>query len=596
MLTFAQFPHWRDLKGDARAWAVFQYLTDERTGLFPLGQPVREGGDVLEEYRQIRDPVKLINVYGYGYCGILGPTIAGVCEQMGIGPSRTLTLPGWHHVVGETFYDGAWHYLDLDVRAAFRRADGRLASMVEAQRDDVLWRQSDRRLFFPLDPIDQVRETYRTTPVNHYYGHHYSGHTMDYILRQGETLTRWWTPQQGRWHHDAAYHEDEYFRGLFQREPRGPKCKHAGWTIHTHGNGRFVYRPDLTSRSSDFDDGVYDFDNVVVSPNGLTLQKPGRGFAIFEVRSPYVIVPLVGDMTTTADDREASVVKLDATGAHLAVSIDNGLTWIDSPDNRREYDLTSHVSGRYAYLLKLSLAGQPAEALVRNLDITTWVQLAPASLPGLRNGVNRMEFRNGDHYGLQTRVTEIHPNGNDRSELLKYLHEPPADYDPARKTERIKGELLVKVQAPPRSKIAWFSAGGNFNAQQGEAAGQTRNRMEYALEAPRDFTEFYRADVPAGQAHWHYNADRVLKLNAPSRKVYLRYTGDPGVNNVRIYAHSVDDVPAVESPVVITHEWSENGERKSKSVTLDDAGTYEVVTHVDSENVSIEMSVPSKSR
>jgi hypothetical protein len=106
MKTFAEFPRWRELEGDQRAWEVFKYLTDEQTGLFPLGQPVIEGHDVLPEFREIRDPVKLINVYGYGYCGILGPTMAGVCEQSGIGRSRTLILPGWHHVVGETFYGG----------------------------------------------------------------------------------------------------------------------------------------------------------------------------------------------------------------------------------------------------------------------------------------------------------------------------------------------------------------------------------------------------------------------------------------------------------------------------------------------------------
>src|SRR6185295_13228318 len=37
MRTFADFPRWKNLTGDARAWEVFQYLTDERTGLFPLG-------------------------------------------------------------------------------------------------------------------------------------------------------------------------------------------------------------------------------------------------------------------------------------------------------------------------------------------------------------------------------------------------------------------------------------------------------------------------------------------------------------------------------------------------------------------------------
>jgi hypothetical protein len=593
MHTFAEFSRWRNLSGDARAWEVFQYLADERTGLFPLGQPVRGGRDVLEEFLQVRDPVKLINVYGYGYCGILGPTAAGVCEQMGIGPSRTLALPGWHHVVGETFYDGAWHYLDLDVRAVFCRRDGRLASMAEAKRDDALWKTAERRLFFPLDPVDKVREVYRTTPVHHYYGHHYSGHTMDYVLRQGETFTRWWTPQGGRWHHDADYHEDDYFRRLFEREPPGPKCKHDGWTVHTHGNGRFLYRPDLTSQSTDFRDGVYDFDNVEVTSSGLTLQRPGDGFAVFEVRSPYIIVPRVGDMATTADDREASVVSLDARGARLSISVDNGLTWNDLPIGRTEYDLTSHVGGRYSCLLKLTLSGRPATALVRRLEITTWVQVAPASLPALRKGVNHMEFRAGDQFGLPTRVTEIRPDGNDRSDFVKYLHELPADYDPTRATARIKGTAVVAASAPPRAKIAWFSAGASFQALQGELAGETRNRMEYALETPREFTEFYRADVPAGQGHWHYNADCVMKLESAARKVYVRYTGDPGLNNVRIYAHSLDDRTAEPSPLRITHAWSENGIQKTQRVTLKATGAYDVVTQDDPENVSIELSVPS---
>jgi hypothetical protein len=593
MLTFAEHTQWKNLKGDERAWQVFQYLTDHRTGLFPLGMPVREGGDVLEEYLQIRDPVKLINVYGYGYCGILGPTIAGVCEQMGIGPSRALALPGWHHVVGETFYDNRWHYLDLDVRAAFRRPDGRLASMAEAQRQESLWRHHDRRLFFPLDPIDKVREVYRNTPVHHYYGHHYGGHTMDYVLRQGETFTRWWAPQGGRWHHHPEYHSDDHFRRLFDRDPRGPKCKHDGWSTHTHGNGRFLYRPDLTSASSDFDDGAYDFDNIVTSAKGLTVRQSGSGYAVFEVRSPYVIVPLVGDMTTIHDDREASIVKLDAEGTALSISVDNGLTWIELARGHNEYDLTPYVSGRYGYLLKLTLAGEPNEAEIRRLEITTWVQVAPASLPGLRRGVNRMEFRTGDHYGLQTRVTEIRPNGNDPAEFLKHLHEPPADYDPARKTARVKGQFVVAVPAPPRSRIAWFSAGGNFHALQGESAGQTRNRMEYAVQAPERFVEFYKAEVPTGQAHWHYNADRVVKLDSPARKAFIRYTGDPGVNNIRIYTHAVDDKPREASPVIVTHAWTENEQHQKKSLTLKEPMAYEITSQTEPANDSIEISILS---
>jgi hypothetical protein len=593
MKTFAQFPRWRELKNDALAWEVYRYLADPRTGLFPLGQGAQEGQDVMSEYRIVRDPVKLINVYGFGFCGVLGPTMAGVCADMGLGKSRTLILPGWHHVVAETYYDDRWHYLDLDCRAAFRRPDGSLASMAEAQRDAELWKGPRGPLFFPLDPLPQVRKAYAKTKIEPYHGFPFSGHTMDYVLRRGETFTRWWTPQGGRWQHAPHFHQDAFFRNLFERAPRGPRCKHEGWTIHSHGNGRFVYQPNLTSRSADFTDGVYDAANVHPAARGLTLQRAGKGHAIFEVRSPYVIVPLVNKLDTTDDDREASVVQVDATGATLAISLDNGLTWKDLGEVRGSLDLTPYVSGRYGYLLKLSLRGEPNEAVVRALTITTWVELAPASLPALRQGKNRMEYRTGDHHGLHSRVVEIRTNGSDRDDFLHYLQEAPKDFDPARSTARARGPFVVKVQAPPGCKIAWFSAGGNFNTHQREAARNTHNSIAYAVEQPRDFQTIYQAEVPSDQEHWHYNADREVKLPTPARIVYLRYVGDPGVNNLRIYAHCVEDKEPAPTPVVIRHVWTEKGVRHSDTQRLTKPGPYEIACEAEPVNESIELAVPS---
>jgi hypothetical protein len=596
MKTFAQFPRWRDLKNDARAWEVYCYLADPQTGLFPLGQGAREGRDVMSEFTIVRDPVKLINVYGFGFCGVLGPTMAGVCEDMGLGKSRTLFLPGWHHVVAETFYDDRWHYLDLDLRAAFRRPDGTLASMAEAQHDAELWKGPRGPLFFPLDPLPEVRKGYAQTRVEPCYGYSFSGHTMDYVLRRGETFTRWWKPQGGRWNHGPQFHEEAFFKNLLEREPRGPKCKHEGWTIHSHGNGRFVYHPNLANSSGDFADGVYEADNVRLAAGGLTLQHAGKGHAIFEVRSPYVIVPLVNKLETTDDHRDASVVKIDATGATLALSLDNGLTWKDLGEATSPLDLTRHVSGRYGYLLKIALQGEPNKAVVRDLTITTWVELAPASLPALRQGKNRMEYRTGDHYGLPSRVVEIRTNGSDREDFLKYLHEAPKDFDPARTTARARGPFVVKVQAPPGSKISWFSAGGNFNTHQRADAKNAHNSMAYAVEQPKDFQTFYQAHVPADQEHWHYNADREVKLPTPARIVYLRYVGDPGVNNLRIYAHCVEDKTPAATPVVIKHVWTEKGMRHSDVQRLTKPGSYEIVCDGKPVNESIELSVPSDVR
>jgi hypothetical protein len=583
MKTFAEYPRWRDLRGDAKVWEIYSYLADRRTGLYPMGAGAWEGKDPTYDFGFIRDPVKMINVYTVGYCDMLGPTMAGVMKDMGIGPSRTLNLPGWDHVVAEVFYDGKWHYLDLDVRAAFRREDGSLGSMEDAQKEDALWKRPNTPLFFPLDNLASTRKVYAETAVQVRHGVNMGGHTMDYVLRRGETFTRWWTPQGGRWNHNASYNAKPHPRDLLEKEPRGPKCKHPSFSLYTHGNGRFVYAPDLTDKSADFADGVYEAKGVKSGPAGLA----GEGHVLFEVRSPYVIVPKVGDLESLEDDTEASVVKLDAVDVAASVSVDNGLTWAAATLP----DLTPHVSGRYGYLLKLEF--KSAKAVIRSMEITTWVQLHPASLPSLRKGKNELKYVTGDHYGLNDHVVEIRTNGSDREDFVKVLHEPPADFDPKRTSNRAHGPFVARIAAPPGMKIAWFSGGGNFMAHQGDGAPRTKNSMAWAAEDPKDFKEFYRAEVPAGQSHWHYNADVEVKLDAPAKTVYLRYVGDPGVNNLRIFAHCVEDVPPSVSPVRITHAWREQGVLKTQVVTLEKPGPYEVTTDDDPVDVSIEIAVPS---
>jgi hypothetical protein len=595
MKTFAQFPRWRDLKGDQKAWEIYKYLVDARTGVFHMSE-VLEGDDTLSEYRTVRDPVKIINVYGYGYCGIFGPVMAGVWEDAGLGPARSVVLPGWNHVTSEVFYGGQWHYVDIDVRAVFRRSDGSLASLADARRDGSLW-TGRGPLFFPNDPLEKTRKVYQETSIYFHHGYHQSGHTMDYVLRQGETFRRWWTPQGGRWHHAEVYHQTPFMRNLIETEPRGPAPNHRHFTVHNYANGRFVYRPDLTSNSSDFADGIYDSANLRPGEKGLEVIEPGEGYAVFEVRSPYVIVPKVGRLETTDDDSEASLVELDAENVRLAVSSDNGLTWRPLGTAGATTDLTAQVAGSYGYLLKLVVFGQPGQTLIRSLGITTWVQVAPASLPALAAGTNRMELRAGDHYGLPTRVVEIRSDASKPEKLLKYLVEPPEDYDPSRKTSRIHGAMVARVDAPPGAKVAWLSIGGSFQTHRAEAAVKTRNTMAYAVGEPANFREIYRADVPVYHDHWHYNAAREVMLDEPAGTVYVRYVGDPAVNNLQIYAHCLDEGPRPDPPgIVVEHAWTEAGERKSRRIELDRPGEYEILAGADPMNESVEISVPSRRR
>ncbi len=586
--TFAQFERWRDLRGDAKVFEIFKYLVDTRTGLYPLGVPAREGNETLSEYGAVTDPIKMLNVYPIGHCGTLGPTAAAIMEGIGMGPARTLIIPGWNHVAAEVSYDGRWHYVDLDVRAVFQRPDGALASVEDARTDATLWKKLNSPLFFPLDPLDSVRDAYLKAPVQHRYGVASGGHTMDFVLRQGETFTRWWKPQGGRWNQHPSYAAKPFPRGTIERPPKGPKSKHPSFTVHSHGNGRFVYEPNLTARTGDFADGVYDSENVAPGETGLTLKSAGHGYAIFEVHSPYVIVPLVGELDDAADDREASIVQLDATGADLSISLDNGSAWQPLPAAASPVDLTPQVAGRYGYLLKIDLHGDVDKALVRSLKITTWVQVHPASLPSLRQGKNAMRLITGDHYGLPTRVMAFEPRSADRNDFLKGLNSPPKDYDPARNTSRVRGTIVAKVQAPPGARISWFSAGASFVANVG-ATGNTRNEISYGLGAPRDFVEIYRAAIPADQSHWHYNADREVMLAEPAGAIFVRYTGDPALNNIRIYAHCLDNHRRPAGRLAVTHAWRENGVIKTKQLDVEAGAAYVVEAGAEPDNEYLEM-------
>lgn len=601
--TFSEFDDWHDLQDDARAYEIYRYLADKETGLFHMNV-VAEGNDALSEFVQIRDPIKIINVYGYGYCGILGPTMAGVCEGVGLGPSRTLVLPAWNHVAAETFYNGDWHYLDLDVRAAFRRDDGTLASLQEARQDRSLWRGRGP-LFFPNDPLESTRAIYEKTSVQTYHGFHQTGHTMDFVLRPGESFTRWWTPQGGRWHHVSRYNELSWLRELIESPPRGPKPNHRHFTVHNHGNGKFVYEPQLNARYADFSSGVHHCSNVAPTEAGLASQNGETGWAVFEVRSPYIMVPRVGRLDRVDDDRGASVVEINGRHVSLSISTDNGLTWhgvsdeMDASDgraagkNRARFDLTRWVSGRYGYLLKLALDGH-RDAVVRRLKMTTWVQVAPASLPALQKGNNSMTLVTGDHYGLDTQIMEVRSRAGRPGQLLKYLVAPPKDYDPERKTARIRGSVTVQVKAPPRTKIAWFTATGQFKTYQRKRAAETRNHMAYTTDRNEEFKTVYEADVPSYTNHWHYNAAREVMLEEPSDQLFVRYTGNPALNNFAIYAHCLPDHSPVRPPLEVTHQWTENGQQKQARATLQEDRSYKIETHGEPVNQSVRLFVKSQ--
>jgi len=612
LARFRNFHAWKDKKDNELAIAIWQYLCDYETGVYHFYE-VHDGNDPFVEFATMREPLKMLNVYNSGYCSIFGPTVEGIYAGCGFPTGRSFGLVAWAHCATEVFYSDSWHYFDVDVRGAVIKPDGTIASLKEAQSDKQLWLDSRGKIkpFFPHhstpEETKKVADIYARSHVDFQYRWFQGSHTADYSLRPGETFTRWWQPKDGHWNHRPEYNKEKWVRDLILQKPIGMKPNHREFTKWNHGEGLFHYAPDLTAASSDFSAGVYSSKDAKIEQDGLHLAAKS-GEAVFRVFTPFVIAPKVNDILNEDDDSNASVVSLDSSGpVQLAISLDNGLSWTEAgapASGKLAVDLTKWVKGTYGYLVRLSVPPSPSpapsregvkgegDATIRSLAIDTWVQVAPISLPRLKKGTNHLRYDAGDRYDGSTEAVLVLPNVGDADDLKKYAVAMPQNYDPKRNLDRIHGDLVVKLPAPPGTKISWFSIGGTFNTHQQDAAKNTDNRIAYATGEPKDFTEIYKAAVPTWVQHWRYNYDTDVRLEQPADVVYAKFTGRPGVNVVRACLHVL---PAAkpDAALTITHGYRTGQNMQEKTIAMKSTGEYTIDCSDDVENVFIRLEKPS---
>lgn len=597
---FRNFHQWKDKSGQDLALEVWQYLCDYETGVYHFNE-IFEGDDPFSEYATVRDPQKILNIYNMGYCGIFGPVLDGVFQNIGFEQGRAFGVDLWSHCATELWYDDEWHYYDLDVRGALLDETGNVASLDAAKTVRELWTNPPVAIkpFFPKDPDkNKVYEIYRDSPVNYYYRWFEGSHTMDFYLRQGESFTRWWNPQGGRWHHHPLYNKTSWVKELLQTEPLGMKPNHREFTRWNHGNGLLEYAPNLTGQSSDFDDGNYSASNLIPGKEGLNFINDGHAEVVFEVFTPYIIVAKVNDMDDFDDDTEASQINLFSNvDVQLSLSLNQGKTWEPvctvEKGLHQIIDVTQWVNGTHGYLVKLSMNGSADETAIRSMKIETWVQVAPIGLPRLKKGVNHLQYDLGDRYGLETEPVLVNPNLADPDDVMQYFTKKPDDYDPKRNTSRMIGEGIMHLQSYDGKPIKWFSVGAAFRTHQGEYAAQTKNSIAYAVGEPKQFYEIHNASVPTWVNHWRYNWDGDVQLQQPADDVYIRFVGDPGLNTVRACLHTLPKQPTTQM-MEITHGFSINNELHTITKQMDQPQKYTIECEDKPENAFIRMSVPSQ--
>jgi hypothetical protein len=326
---------------------------------------------------EVKDTVKMLNVYGYTLCWDEAYTVSNLWQAAGLKIRRGYPHG---HCTTEVYYDGAFHLLDSDEHLLYLLRDNRTVAAEEdlandrdlvkrghaygvLQGEDPEGAEGAAALFFFTGPRAGGRPLV-------------GDHQMDMTLRPGEALI-WEWEDRGKFH------------GYWERPKR-------------LSNGRMTYEPDLSTlgRWADCSDG-WAFDK-----RGLHPGKPGEAARLeLTIRSPYVVVGGKVDLALVRGAGDS--IKLDLSR--------DGKNWhpVIVPDEIGEVKMTLNLDSifapdrpaTYAYTLRLEARSNdaPTALLMTRMAVETDLQMAPLSLPALEVGENHIEYT--AESGGQVRIT-----------------------------------------------------------------------------------------------------------------------------------------------------------------------------------------------
>ncbi len=563
-----------------RAEAVWRFfLTDGR--FVKPGFWYHIAGWAYEEPTgEVLDPLKLLNSYGFGLCYHIAPLLEAVFEAAGFEDARVWFLTG--HTVAEVYYEGAYHYFDSDMMGynvagtgSFRgkpvlsvmelaKNPDIIASKLAGPRDvkagtvDSPWYPADVRAGAMAD----LSRLFTTTQDNYVFPFtRYSmGHNMNYVLRPGEKIVRYFAPETpSLFYLPYAYDGERWSE--FPREIRrygirtanGPRSQKDDRNWAT---GRIEYRPP-------------------VIPTDREIH--------FDMPSPWVII----DANITAR------ITLRSAGSSLSVETStDGRTWhpagsVSGPFDG-EWKTEPHVfertangrrtaaSGSYGYQVRVKRSGAEL-ASISALSLTTRFQVNPRSLPELAAGENQLVYRAGQaqtrefvdtalehlataslHLKAERGQAMLCPESGSAQTTLKLPAETAFDFG-ARFLE-------IRDNLAPDKLTAETRATGV-----GTRAGTAT--IEWALSpngpwrTAWSFPSASKLPEGANALRWPEAFVSVPDLPAGTRAVFVRLiTAGPCIDNVRASAWRKGTAPS--GRLRITHRWTEGGTNREHVETV----------------------------
>ena len=555
----------------------------------PVEYPLIKPG----QYLDVTDPIRLMNVYGYTLCFCSAAGMEAVWRQAGL-EGREFGLPG--HVSDEVWFDGGYHYIDMECKGYFTRSGGVIASARECglKPAEIVVSSRIPSDFFPLTRYPFRSYLSRMVFAGlldggpSWYASHraQSGHVMHISLRPGECYYRAWD--------NVGKFVNDYRRWMEPGEFGTTDCRYGPHELdgpRSFGNGVMIYDPDLTNATDEFERGVFSSRGLIKTNRGLSVARGApQGECIFRVQVPYVICGRPGRLDDPDSASDAALVSLQGTGQiETQISVDNGGSWLAAASAPGKIDLTRFVERRYGYQVRLRLK---SGAEVTGLRIDTYFQLAQAALPALARGGNTMTFGLDDagemiEWTVPTWESEqAFAASAWKLDNIKWTDQWTTAVQPADRAR--EGSVIFEIKAPPGRVLTRVSAdvGGSMN-NTGEKVPEDRIDVFGTAGNPTGFRLLGTVQAPPYGEHWtrRLAATMTFERKPPVRRAYLKIRMFSKVRaalsdlRIRCFIHDENPRPPESDRLVITHSWLEDGQAKSfEKQGLKSGDTYSVTT------------------
>ena len=542
-----------------KCWAMFYWNHIAR----------RQTAPTILHGRELTDPIRQFNDYGYMMCSTIAGANCAIWHQMG------MDVRFWDislHTVSECFYDGRWHIYDNSMSALYTLCDGTTVAGVQDVGKDgacaasggkvepghiakyhCLNATSNNGFLTGADcPRDLAQEyrCFKPSGLKHrYYYHNWDwGHRYILNLHEREVYTRYYR---------SLGTGPEHFVPNQGKDPESVNDRYC-----IRGNGVWTFEPRLVP--GEFERSSARSSNIRAMASGglqpMTREKPAE--VVFKINSANV--------TTSQRIRAGFVRRSDRDLLRISVSTTNGLAWQDvwTADKKgnvsADLKLVEAVNGAYEILVKVTLkaADSVDQVLLKDLKIETTTMLNSKTQPQLRLGKNTVYVGLGE----QTDSIVFWPDLQGASykpyvveeHNIATRNEHPG-YQGVMHAAKAKEEAYVVYRIDAPRDITRITYGGRFYNR----ATDANIRLSHSFDGGRTWTETY--GLTETKPPWdviHY--EKVDSVPAGTRSVLMKYSlraSQAGCDACSIYGvrMEVDHKPAASGfrPLEVTFAWSE---------------------------------------